>query len=176
MGDQRLVELDLSEDTLPRFELVAVEQDHLGGGPGGAEVQMDRIAELQGAGRFGQKGQARVDPRGQLEKTGGGDHGAALQIRALETGQIDRDPLPGPGFLGLVAMDLQFADHPLEVTQSVQDLNHSVPLMRWKRTFVWCYPETTAYSDLPKVKARLKFYSNGVHTKTLYPINAGAID
>ena len=66
--------MDLDDGAFAGLQDVAVEQGDDADPPGGAEVEVDRVAELEGARRRGEEGETGVEAFGLLEDPRGADH------------------------------------------------------------------------------------------------------
>ncbi len=114
---------------------------------------------------------AQTGPNASFTGTGG--HIYEFRSRARDhAGNLETYPSYADATTEVATADLFIRTPGIEVNQSSQDLSNSVLLIRSKRTFVRCYAQSDS-GTFTGVKARLKFYSNGVYQALLYPMNPG---
>ena len=107
--------------------------------------------------------------------TGQGGHIYEFRSRARDhVGNLEAYPSYADSTTDVETIDLFIRTPGIEVNQSSQDLSNSVQLFSNKRTFVRCYVESSTGS-FPKVKARLKVYSNDIYQGIATPINPGGV-
>ncbi len=101
--------------------------------------------------------------------TGQNGHKYAFQARAYDQAGNRQDWSAAPiGYTAVATVD--FIAIGLEVTQAVQDLNNSVPLVEGKRTFARFHVKS-ASGDHGPVKAQLNLYRNGQFVQAILASN-----
>ena len=108
MRDQRAVEVNLRQYAFTRLHFVTIEQGDPGGHLRGPHVQVHRVAELERARGCIEQVDPRVEAFRHGKEARRGDNRAADQVTSFQTGQVEGDPLSGPGDLGFFTMDLDF--------------------------------------------------------------------
>jgi len=123
-----------------------------------------------------------TDQRGLARPRGAACDMGAVEVEpdaptptAMPTATSTNTPLPTPTLAPTpVDLTVNYAMTALEVTQGIQDLQNSVPLVRGKPAWVRAHVRRTLGSNSPLVSAQLWRIVNGVRSgNPIYPSNPG---